>query len=993
MPVWDGLLRVWKQTVLLRNQVTENRHFGCSLGCLSAPVVGELATQLASLDGLSVSERDVIVAATRENIHAVLHGKLSRLLVLELNGARVTGRLKGETSEQRWNYFLDLSSKRSFWDELGVHYPTALSRVDTILRNRCAAATRFAKRWVSDRARLAGLCGSDLGELQGVSFGAGDSHCQGATVALLRGDSWRVVYKPRSLAIDVALGNFAAELTDEHGSGLYFRIPKIVEGAGYGWMEFVNHRYANGHEELVNFYRGIGNCLAVMRLIGGTDLHAENLIAEGSTPVLVDCETLFTPRAAVLPTKYGIAHDRALDLISGTALNVGLLPGRGMGLGWRGIDPSALGMIPGQQPIQKQQVIVRAGFDDARVSTILVEPPKSQNHPSPDPALAEYWPEVLRGFDELTTSLRRLDSEGILATRLRRFEQCTVRMVTRPTEVYAELTAMLWHPASLHNPQPARQGATELLTKMAENVRLAPNDPVVIEAEIEELLEGDIPYFSGVVREGTFSGPRGTQWLPQSNLTEATLKNWRAADFILERSVIQASLVSAYINDGWTSGGPTGFAKQARGGDLDKRRRRQAAEIVRRIMNDAIRGEDGTVAWIAPVLSPTGWAVQPLDVDLYNGISGVAVLLGAYLHEAAAGHADPVDGVDQLFAATLRTLERAEQMYERGLRAGVKKRPAPPGAYIGLGSQIWAYLILSHWHSNGDDGLERACKLAEQIPEATEIDERNELLCGTAGAIAPLLMLSRRTGDQSYTRVASQLGDLLQERATYQNGKACWKEETFAPEGLGGFAHGVTGIGWALAHLARATGNTKYRELAQKAFAFEDSLFDEGDQNWRDLRGLEGPKTAAAWCHGSVGIGLAHLNLDPKLSQPKTRRLLRQASSATWRIGMGRNQCPCHGNLGAWELLRCATAAGEAPEDLDESHLLDVILTSLEQDGPSSGLGGNVFPPGLLPGAGGIAYQLLRAHPKHNLPSILTPGEEELSALESFPAVVEQCPN
>ena len=94
----------------------------------------------------------------------------------------------------------------------------------------------------------------------------GDSHCQGATVALLRGDGWRVVYKPRSLAIDVALGNFAAELTDEHGSGLYFRIPKIVEGAGYGWTEFVNHRYANGHEELVIFYRGIGNCLAVMSL-------------------------------------------------------------------------------------------------------------------------------------------------------------------------------------------------------------------------------------------------------------------------------------------------------------------------------------------------------------------------------------------------------------------------------------------------------------------------------------------------------------------------------------------------------------------------------------------------------------------------------------------------------------------------------------------------------------------------------------------------------
>src|SRR6202030_2075018 len=41
------------------NQVTDRRHFDCSLGCLSAPAVGELATQLASLPGLSALERDV----------------------------------------------------------------------------------------------------------------------------------------------------------------------------------------------------------------------------------------------------------------------------------------------------------------------------------------------------------------------------------------------------------------------------------------------------------------------------------------------------------------------------------------------------------------------------------------------------------------------------------------------------------------------------------------------------------------------------------------------------------------------------------------------------------------------------------------------------------------------------------------------------------------------------------------------------------------------
>ena len=201
-----------------------------------------------------------------------------------------------------------------------------------------------------------------------------------------------------------------------------------------------------------------------------------------------------------------------------------------------------------------------------------------------------------------------------------------------------------------------------------------------------------------------------------------------------------------------------------------------------------------------------------------------------------------------------------------------------------------------------------------------------------------------------------------------------FRSHTLSPEGMGGFAHGVTGIGWALTRLARATGSERHEQLAQEAFAFEDALFDEQEQNWLDLRLLENARTAAAWCHGAVGIGLAHLNLDPTLTHASTREFVQRAAAATWRLGMGWNHSACHGDLGAWELLDHAITAGEAPKELSASHLLDIILTSLEQHGPSVGMGRNAFMPGLLPGLGGVAYQLMRAHPEHDLPSILTPG-------------------
>ena len=196
---------------------TASRYFDGSLGCLVAPALDELATQLSFLTGLSAKERDVISNATRESLYAVLHYKLSRLLVLELNAARETKKLNGESPEQRWQQFLDLSAQQSFWDGLASHYPS-LGQVSAIARNRCMAALRFAQRWTADRQRLKALCAAAAGEQNGpdelneLKFGAGDSHCSGATVAMAGGAGWRVVYKPRSLAVDSALRAFIAGL-------------------------------------------------------------------------------------------------------------------------------------------------------------------------------------------------------------------------------------------------------------------------------------------------------------------------------------------------------------------------------------------------------------------------------------------------------------------------------------------------------------------------------------------------------------------------------------------------------------------------------------------------------------------------------------------------------------------------------------------------------------------------------------------------------------
>lgn len=944
--------------------------FDASLGCLFEAEAEELATRLSHVPALSPRARDIVVDATRAALIDTLNLKLARLLVLELNAARVEERLKGSTPQERWDEFVALSSTREFWNSLSQHYPTLRARVERICGNICGAAFAFALRWAADRPKLGALCGGEPGDMKGLTFGAGDTHRGGSTVAIVACDNASVVYKPRSVAPEAGLARFIAAIERDLDCKLSVRVPKVLDCGDHGWAEFIAHRHAADAEELGLFYRGIGQWLAIMRLLGGNDFHSENLIAHGRYPVIVDAETLFAPNIAPLAQGLGDATDKAVRLVSGTVLATGLLPQRGASLGWRGVDMSGVGGVEGQQPTLMLPGIIGHGSDTARIGLAPMELLPQKNHPTAQPSLIERWPDVLKGFEDLSHALSALDADGRLAARMAHFKDCRIRVIVRPTAVYAEIGRMLWHPVSLHNEAKARAQAHDLLMKMAGNVAAAPGDPKVVAAEIADLLIGDIPYFATVAGHGVLDGPGGASWLRECDLVEDALRNWRGADLALESNYVRTALVSAYSNDDGLNLGNAMNVITTRTRDLDTRRRRQAAVAMRKLIDTAIRGEDGTVTWIAPSLSTDGMAVRVLGNDAYGGLSGITIATAAYLKETRAGRADAVEGTQELLDGMRKTLRAGEDKRERLLREGSKSWPPAIGAYLGLGSQIWRHLALTGWGFEDADDIAHAVGHAREIPSAAAYDDLLDMLTGRAGAIPPLLALARRTGDAQVLDIARGLGDELCARARRDGDRAWWVHERW-PEGLGGFAHGSTGMGWALFKLADATGDARYRETAQAAFAFEDSLFDEDQQNWRDLRNLGGPDTGCAWCHGAVGIGLARLDLDPRLEKETTRSSLRTAAATAWQFGLGSSHCACHGSIGTWEILDRASALGEGPKGVTREEILSSVVSALEDSGPSYGMLKDAFVPGLLLGMSGVVYQLLRADPASALPSFL----------------------
>ncbi len=908
---------------------------------------GRLTARAAGLDA---HERETIVQALRSSLDVLLHQRLGRVLLVELNAARLRGLLTAPTEDGRWREFLDTASKPAYLTALSSDYPHLERRMRKSVHHRVDAAVELGERFATDRERglFDHLVPGDQA-LRGVHLGLGDSHRRGRMVARLElagGNTW---YKPRPLDADLALAALLADLEK-----CDVRVPNVIRGDGYGWAEHIAHRQCADDDEERRFYHGLGYWQAIMLLLGGSDLHGENVIADGPTAVVVDCETLFGPPVdapAGLPDALARAG-RAVE----TALRTCLLPSRT----WLdGLDLSPSAALPGQQPKVIAPLVADAGTDRARV--VLEEmtgTPLNAQLASATPRPALFWDDLVAGFQEGTEQLQRLGSDGRRAA-VRRFAGAQLRLVPRDTQTYVEFIRTLWHPRALRDEQDVVAQVDELLTKHTAHNPWLPADPAIRQAEIADLVDGDVPVFSFQPELGQVTGPGGVPAGEHGDLLAAALDSWERRSLVLDEVIIRMSLANAYQDHIHTAHTPVA---EHRTGNETTRARTLAAALVSDLCRSGIRGDDGTVAWVGTVLTrlatTIGTTVAALPLHLYDGQAGVVVALSAYGKAVEAGFAEPVADLAATRDGAVRTLTRAVRAEHDAVG-----RLVSPGGYDGAGGIIWSGLTL---HEFGvPEGLDLALLAATGLASTIGEDQDLDLMHGSAGAIVPLLGLAERTGNIEFTELAELAARHLAKSVARDGGRATWATATQQVP-LGGIAHGATGIGWALARLALVTGDSEWRALADEAFAFEDSLYDATDGGWKYAARRDQPALPAQWCHGSVGIGLAALDLHRRTGAEAHLDRARRAAAHTQATGFGRGHTPCHGDVGAWEFLTTF-----APHVGDERGDHARVLTSIEDHGVVVGVSAQATAPGLLNGVSGVVYQLLRMAGMSDLPSFL----------------------
>jgi lantibiotic modifying enzyme len=370
-----------------------------------------------------------------------------------------------------------------------------------------------------------------------------------------------------------------------------------------------------------------------------------------------------------------------------------------------------------------------------------------------------------------------------------------------------------------------------------------------------------------------------------------------------------------------------------------------AGRIAARLCRDALWSR-GRCNWTADFPDHAGIAHGALGPNLYAGASGIAL----FLSRAAAATGE------RIFRLTA----------DAALRQALEKLPAAGrGLYSGgLGIQ---YVAAEMGREIAGDAAIR-----QAAPDRSALD----VIGGSAGAIAMLLYLRRRTPGAQLLEAAIEHGDLLLTEASKEEIGWSWKT-TEAARNLTGFSHGTAGIGWALAELYAATQEGRFLAAAREAFRYERSCWNPAERNWPDFRVAE-PEYPVLWCHGAAGIGFSRLRAWQILGD---RDLLAEALSALATVcddmGSAENYSLCHGEMGNADLLIYASqvlgdeawlapAQAAAEEGFERCERRRVPWPC--------GLPGANETPGLMLGLAGIGHVYLRAADPARTPTVLLPS-------------------
>lgn len=824
-------------------------------------------------------------------------------------------------------------------------------------------ALEIVERLDADLPMLVGylLQGRDPGPVCSVETNISDPHDGGRCVAILQfASGQRLVYKPRSLAVDRAWEGVLAWMR-QSGAPLDLQSAQVWCGCDYGWMAYLDSAPCRDEAEARIFFRRSGALLGLFHVLGSSDFHQENVIAVGGHPVAIDLETLLGPDVSHEGETDG--HPAVIEAgrwIARSVLGSGLLPrwNEFRGKSWVGG-----GLSQTEAAGETTVAFLSVNTDEMRRGPMPLPEPTYGHLPSLDGVRlrpADYALEIQSGFED-TCRFLLAHRHAFVEAALPPLRDVAIRLVCRATRLYFLLMERALEPTAL------RDGLDwslefELLWRLHDSIDDATRAQV--EGERSALSRFDIPLFRMFADATLVTEAGGGSFdLTQPNKRASSPYN-RALSRLTALDEQHIQRQSGYIRLALDSNGgrdwvASPWPERVHGGWSSDVAVRRAIAIGERILARAIVVEDGA-HWLG--VSTIGLEerlqLTTAGYDLYDGAGGIAVFLAALYR---------ITRRDDFREYCVRALIPFRHTLAEEHRARSVARTLHIGGGAGLGSVVFS-LVLCAALAERPDVLADARRAASLCTGSLiSSDTVFEVIGGAAGAILGLLALHATAADPLALEAAVACGRHLVERH---------RPESCDEPPLAGFSHGAAGIAYALQGLADTCGERAFAAAAAGWRAYERTLFYPDAGNWLDLR-YQTKENApleyfvCSWCHGAAGIGLARLGFQRSGWDAETAREIQNAvaSAIAWPMSVRDNVC-C-GNFGRLELLLHAGRQLDQPALIDLARDRAAARLAATSDGFQWPIGTDDENLGFFQGLSGIGYELLRfAHPDA-IPSVL----------------------
>lgn len=890
-----------------------------------------------------------------------VYRNLYKSIIFEIGYLKKEGSLKGETSEERMQYFLREYIENEAWvKDFYREYCAVVSMTANILEAELRYIQEVLIHVKKHRTEIEETLHIRVksGSLKRLRLGKGDVHQNGKSVVILEmNEQEKLLYKPHELAIDERFAGLLFWLRERIPGFHDFKVPQVVTTAQYGFTEFVEYKECKEQEGIKRFYERIGELLAVLYSLNSSDIHYENMIACGEYPVLIDLETLIHPLVYGKKKKNDKgAYSQAQKVYSRSVTTIGMLPTYLKG----NLEVGGLGAVKAQKSTFKTEYLVDAGKDSVHVERQYFSILPEQNNPVWNGKAADsmrYTAEIKAGFIRVYRFVEA-HKEEYFAYLAEKFTGCTGRLVLRPTLFYSQLLNL-----SLHQEFTRKEAERRLILYRTVKEKYK-EYPDVARAEHKDLMRGNIPYFSYRIGEDAVFDADGnaleqTKTEPVLQEMQAKINGFCEKDLQTQLQYIEATYITrrnvadrTYLK--WRTYQNT----------LEPEKwLKTASDIGEYLAENAIEGinEKGKkdASWICVTLQgfeEDVWIPSVLSSEFYSGNAGIAFFF-LYLWKFT-GKAYFLESAKK--AAEIPFLLSEEEY--AGKRSGV-------GAFTGLGGTL--YLMNKLAEETKDAALKKKAeeRLLRYVSLACQ-DKTNDLTSGAAGYLAVLLGIAETSAEkQKWKPAVSEIVKHLTENAQTGENGMFW--DCVGKKHYCGFAHGSAGIHTYLYLAMQYLGETKAAEAVEQSLRYERSCFSEKKGNW--YRSETERTMSNAWCHGAPGILLSKLLLyRAGFRDERTEAELEQALKLTTQYGFGANPTYCHGDLGNMAIVSLAGSVLNRPQLNNQSihalqQLYDGVLRKRWRDKSLKCC--NTY--GLFIGLAGWGYALLSGYGQRETPEFL----------------------